>query len=329
MATLENGQALSRQKRFHMLLSKYCERSSEGFDPFMEALVALVRHLNKGNREDMCKSVKTQLSHDTVASFAIILCPFSQNCTQYVNDECYNAWLNEYNFPHSSNVFCVNQVNLYDEYCGYMKEGEKAGEGLVNEISSEQKQQSGSITKPTAIKQLKTLYRQIADKVNTENIGQYRATALQNVDKSMAESELRVLSALWHDNGCDHNEAKQLFCHNCCLDTPYFLNSDSNILDSDLACYFSLVYFLVNSKSVLHFPCTSMNTAKGFSALLNLSNEEVICLDKDIYDKNNVHRNTYYQNQYSKFKQLLDLHSNNLLNSQQQTTKEEQPPAES
>lgn len=242
----KGGAAMKGSKRqdvFEHVLSECCKTDKR--DPAMELLVSLVTFLQEQKDGDVCKRVCSQLSGDTLASLAIILRPYAQNGTPYVDEVLWGKFCNEYHHPELP-FFCVvpNPGELYNNF---MKEGAEALKGSMKDIENQRNQVLSNASTATITGRLTSAYHDLAQK-------SLRGVQV-NSEQLLCEGELRVLSALLHISYGDvqYRDAAEflnLFKNQCNLDKPY-LNLGRN---PNPAFYYSTYYLLARSDGFYFVP---------------------------------------------------------------------------
>ena len=258
-----------RSQVFEKVLENMLE---QGTDAAAELIVEL---LNWATGDDGDKNVaeliKSQVSHDSLASLAIILQPY-KNGSKYISDDQLRSFSTSV-YGEDKDAFVKMPIysrdtnikeqydDLVNEKCGCCDDIEKCRQDLHEKAA-----------KPTIVNSLlKTL-----EKVKSCDLPKLRKDL--STSEMLAESELRVLSAILLDNSSgnpDVVEVKQLFS-SCTLDRPYMCGSQESINSSNVGYYYSTVYLMARSDALCYVPgfsyeCSLKDIAKE-DRCISLSN---------------------------------------------------------
>ncbi len=253
-----------KEDLFHNVLTDCCKPENKDRDPALEVLVSLLAW-SKKTYPELHKTVCSQLSNDTLASLAIILQPYRSTldeCT-YITPVMFGEWcgVGSNKAIPSSYGYHPAPVQCYKD-C--MNEPQKG----VSDIQDAREELCEGVAKITIVKKITAFYSSIKNKLEGQ-----RAIVAANAKLAFAESELRVFSAIMHDNsqGClNYDEAKTLYCRKCTLNEPYVCADSKNIAASNLGFYYSTAYLIARSDALLYLPGVG-----GDGSLDDIANENL------------------------------------------------------
>lgn len=246
---------LSRTVVFENILSTMSDITT---DPAAELIVELLNWAETNGDEDeenkrkkqIAELIKSQVSHDSLASLAIILQPY-KNGNKYISDEELVSFSKSV-YGNNENAFKKRPIysrdtdikNKYDEItksdCDCSSQIEKCRSELYNVAA-----------KPTIINSINKTLKNIKDSCNLPTLRKQL-----EVKEMLAEAELRVLSAILLDNTGgtpSKDEVKNLFL-SCTLDTPYMCANQAAINTSNVGYYYSTVYLMARSDALCYVP---------------------------------------------------------------------------
>jgi len=239
---------------FEDVVTKQCEGKNR--DYAMETLVSLVQYLkmtNSAKHLDVC----SQLSWDTLATLAIVLQPYRN-----VEDEC--TYITASDFAEFSTLYSrggelssvyAYVINPHTTYKEMMESAvDSKAQNAVKAIAEEVFDKTAKANVPV---ELAAGYKKASSR-NVFPVNSVRAKVLQNNKLAMAESELRVMSAVLLDNCTDvldKNEFMDLFKFRCNLNAPYVVNSREQIQTSNIGFFYSVALLISRSSGFIHLPC--------------------------------------------------------------------------
>ena len=243
-------------------------------NPAMEVLTSLCDYLESTGKSDALKAVQSQLSWDTLASLAIVLQPHrvgGDPNTKYISDADAGAWATKYKeLGDLSDVYHYQQ-GVVDKYEKHMNNGQLNAIGQIQKLGEQAAAESAKVN---VIQKIARVFDVAKDLIENP----IRKAVLNNRKLALAEAELRVFSALLHDNsrdGLDLNEAEKLYKKNCNLTAPYMLNDTAQINMSNIGFYFSSAYLIARSNAMVYSP--GYTHTSGFSEIA----DETVMLNID------------------------------------------------
>ena len=136
-----------------------------------------------------------------------------------------------------------------------------------------------------------------------------RQKTLANKRLALAESELRVFSAIAQDNQTDVHELRNLYRNQCSLDGPYLVDAE-NVAAGNIGFYYSSVCLIIRSDGLVYFPGVTVqknDNGEGDGSLDDVTDEDkVIKLDAKLLLSPGVQEQ--YQNRKGALKELLEKH---------------------
>jgi hypothetical protein len=239
-----------RKKLFEVVVLKCCDDS--GDDPAMEVLVSLCDFLEHNDYKPELELVRSQLSYDTLASLAIVLQPFKSTGSPYLSNDILKKWTDVYT-DGSTSVYCYNP-NPGSDYEKHRSKCQscKISDG-IEQINSDL---TNVMSKLTVIPELPKAYEKLSD-IFVNNINPKRLETLLSKTLALAESELRVYSALLHDNSEEKLsvvELTKLFSHMCNLTVPYMVNDKESMANCNLGFYYSSAFLIARSNALCYVP---------------------------------------------------------------------------
>lgn len=247
----------------------------KGLNPAMEVLLSLASYLKGDEREN----VISQLSYDTLASLVIVLQPCST--PTYISEQSYSEWSSKFNYTANGlgNLYCFTPDPV-ESYVKLMEEATANNKSLVSKVASKQSELLDDVSKPTIVDALLKFYEELESDLK------------KNRDKLqlLAEAELRVFSAVLHDNGTDftYEQLEKLYVNDCKLDRPYICHKRELVNKAPISFYYSVAYLIVRSDALLYLP--GLNDGKnGLDAIqtegsqLKLFKDFAYPTDKSVY----------------------------------------------
>ena len=276
----------NKKALFENVLARHCDpnKMKKG-NPALEVLCSLCDFVKKtrGSGSEDYLAITSQLSWDTVASLAIILQPYRGENPDltYVPNELFTAWVDNSSLTVSSEnaMNTINDIFYYHDnpvsmYTGHMAHGEECKMGDYTDFRAAACEQASKLS---VVSQIAGVYTQMKGVIGSQK----RRNVLSNGKLALAESELRVFSAILHDSsiGCfEMDEAKALYTAKFNLIEPYMVNQKKHIDMSNIGFYFSSAYLIVRSDALVYCP----NTTDG-KPLSSIADENsLIRLDYDL-----------------------------------------------
>jgi hypothetical protein len=233
-----------------MFLSE-SKSESKKTDAAAELILELVTWAEKNEEnKDIAELIKSQVSHDSLASLAIILQPYKSG-NKYISDDQLKSFSSSVygtdrkafiSYPIYSRDMAIK--SKYDELITQNKHSccdsiEQCRSNLFNEAA-----------KPTIVKSLLTTL----NKIKEGDLPKLRKNLSST--EMLAEAELRVLSAIILDNSSgnpEFSEVEKLFS-SCTLDKPYMCGNQEAINSSNVGYYYSTVYLMARSDALCYVP---------------------------------------------------------------------------
>jgi hypothetical protein len=240
---------------------------SKDRDPAMEVLISIMQFLTskKFGNPAHAHSVRSQLSHDTLASLTIVLQPYlGSHENGYLTDSMFEEWTKNYSHP-KLGYYIGKNVKPGSLYVDYMNTA--ASDAIVGKIVAlrDEVRQYGS--KPTALKMTSEAHSKLVGLAGDGPRGSARR------DQNMSESELRVLFAIEREHltsGTTEEYIQRLkaIAEVCKLDAPYLCHPDQ-VKDMSIAHYLSTVGLVTRSDAFFYWP----GVAKSSDVLLSNIND--------------------------------------------------------
>jgi hypothetical protein len=281
---VKGGAEYQQNKRalFESILKRHCNKEfMDAGNPAMEVLTSLCDYLKTEGKTEEYNSVVTHLSNDTLGSLAIVLQayrPSDDNMT-YVKQDVFSTWAARSNNTSAgySSIFYY-QDDVLDKYHSHMEAGKTLCAGLESNFKKVQLMTASTSAKVNIVGKLAGAYQDIAR--GLAGVNAVRGAVLSNRKLALAESELRVFSALLHDEArdcIDWNEASKLYSDKCNLIQPYIVADKDQIAMSNMRFYYSSTYLIARSCALCYWP------GHSGSSLDEIANEdEMICLDSSL-----------------------------------------------
>lgn len=265
----------NRAQLFDSILKLHCDNNYNG-NAALEVLTSLCDYLQDNNHPSY-NTVCTQLSNDTLASLTIILQPYKNNC-DYVDNSTFQSWANESTKTDSEySTIYYYKPKVIENYQKHREAGRNAIEVKSNIIEKCRNNIISDTSKITIVNELNNYIDNIKTNGLFNNLG---VRSQENKKLFLAEAELRVFSALLHDNSPNHklnlDEATKLYTKDCTLNEPYILSDITQIKLSNIAFYYSSVYLILRSNALGYIPdfyeeCnSSLNNIADEDSLINL-----------------------------------------------------------
>ena len=245
------GAPLSRFALFEKILKDHCTHCNNR-DVAMEMLVSMYDWAVKNNQE-LAKLIKSQCSYDTLASLAVILQPYKADPT-YIQTDVLNKMISgimgDGDFRTSIHYTLIeNCAEKYKNLAGSTEYNQ-----LIKEINETKNEQASEMAKPTAVNVLKDAYNKLVTFTNSDKVPTLRKT--DNKTLLLAESELRVLSALLQENsslGLESDDLIALF-QKCNLNHVYMCNDSQFVNSASIGFYYSTVNLILRSDAFFYLP---------------------------------------------------------------------------
>lgn len=230
-----------KQALFDRVLKNHCDEKINT-NPAMEVLVSLCDFLKRNGHDELLKLVHSQLSWDTLASLAIVLQPYRNTVTPYIPVTVYTAWAAESNNkdPLLTAVYYY-KPNPIADYAAHMAECGLSLDGM----KSNQNREITVASKPSVMAGIKRIFEHYK---TDESLPVARIATLADRNLALAEAELRVFSALLHDNSLaclDVNEAMSLYKSKCTLNMPYIVSQRNQIASSNIGFWYSSAFLIL------------------------------------------------------------------------------------
>lgn len=226
-------------------------------DPAAELIVELLHwtqtetenNTENSRKKKLAELIKSQTSHDSLASLAIILQPYKTNNT-YITDEELNTF--------SKSVYGKDIKNFIERPI-YSRCTDIKGEyenilsskcSCSSKIEDCRKDLYDIAAKPTIIN---SIHKTLND-IKKSDLPELRKDL--STSEMLAEAELRVLSAILLDNSdssLNINEVRNLF-QMCTLDKPYMCVNQEAINSANVGYYYSTVYLMARSDALCYVP---------------------------------------------------------------------------
>jgi len=241
---------------FEHVLNKHSnEEVMKNGNPAMEVLTSLCDYLKKNNHDEEYDIVCSQLSWDTLASLAIVLQPYrTRNDLTYVPQGILSKWAGVSTKKHASleHIFYY-QKNVLDKYQQHMNHGAELFREVRDKVKKIRDHVMSTVAKINVIGKISSAYLKIKELVTVPK----RADVLSKRRLALAESELRVFSAILHDisRECPNiHELKSLYITKCNLNEAHILSNKDQINMSNIGFYFSSAYLIARSDALVYFP---------------------------------------------------------------------------
>lgn len=246
----------NKRELFEQVLADYCDEKCQDRDPAMEVLVTLCQHLSTQGKTAELKAVCSQLSWDTLASLAVVLQPYREQGA-YLSAEDLRGLSSA---ASTGGVAALAKVYAYvvdpkAEYQKFMDMGYDAA--VCAKVTHVRDDVSDRVAKLNVVRELASGYQSLASSDTFSSWCPKRAAVLSDKKLALAESELRVFSALLHDNstGCvDKHEALSWFRDRCNLNQPYMVADKDAMQPSNISFYFSTAYLIARSDGFVYVP---------------------------------------------------------------------------
>jgi hypothetical protein len=240
----------SRKAVFESILNCYCScknRKNNTRDPALELLVALALFYFGTNR-DIYDAITSLFSNDTITTLAIVLQPYRAQPT-YISDKDYDNFAENNSDATNVNYCYIN--NPSEMYKKMMKNSAAKYKDTLSTIVANRNNMLPRISKPTLINNIKQFYTNIG---SLPSLPDLRKKALKEYSLLLAEGELRVMSAILHDNNngqISTDELTKLFS-SFTLNKPYIMDSQDSINSTNIAYFFSGIYAMVRSDYIYY-----------------------------------------------------------------------------
>lgn len=271
---IKGGAEFNNQRSvlFNAVLKTHCcGDETAKFNPAMEVLVSLCEYLKTNETPDnnlVYKVVTSQMSWDTLASLAIVLQPFrSTDTLTYISPALYTAWAAKSRDLNKllTNVYYLS-ADTVDRYSKHMA---AAGDSPMNDLEKLRGKALEVSAKPRVLSLISGIYKEMA---KSSGLPDARKRTLENVSLALAESELRVFSALLHENSrksVDVTEATSLYVNKCNLTKPYIVSLKGHVNMSNIGFYFSSVYLMLRACGLIYWP--GQGSSNGLDQIANES----------------------------------------------------------
>ncbi len=215
-------------------------------NPAAEVLVAMCIYF-KSNDKEIYELICSQLSFDALASLAIVLQPFKR-CEEdklYIKDSEFEGFAETFTDKNGEDTeFYISNIDVNSAYMSLMNEAAKNLSGKASAIHSLRRNALGNETRITTIKNLSVAFSRSECNDVFSNYAVLRKK--MSCSEKIAEAELRVVSAILHDN---ENLTLGRY-ENMKLVEPYYCKKS----DPNLAFYYSTSFLILRSDAFLYFP---------------------------------------------------------------------------
>ena len=299
--TVKGGGSFSggRVGVFELLVKQHFEK--QGNNPIAEFLVALIYHMENIDKSKY-KAIVSQFSTDVLATLAIVLQPYYKGEIKYVSDVEFKQFSNIYDTKNNAqlaSVWCELKENPVDVYRNEMKKN--ASSTVLNNIKQEINTNIGDFNK---LNVNDILEKMVTNVMKKENIG-----GRNDVKLAMRESELRLVLKTYRENErLDMESCLILFKHKCDLNERYLMLKKADLVDCDLAHYYSVHLLLLHSDALFYIPSNEKRVGVSMNgdSITNPNELVLLCNTLVLY-----HCNEYYDNNQSKVDELRQLINKN------------------
>jgi hypothetical protein len=268
----------TRKNVFEKVLSNMVEQNS---DTAAELLIELLTWASDSDEtKDIKELIRSQTSHDSLASLAIILQPYKLQGTMYISDDQLNEFTNFTYGDDASKKDKFISMPIYSRDMDIVEQYNNIVDKrfeCCDVIDKERQELYNESAKPTIVNSIKKTLTSIKEKCDLPALRKNLS-----VNEMLAEAELRVLSAILLDNSSgspDLNDLKRLFS-SCNLYTPYMCATQETITNSNVGYYYSTVYLMARSDALCYVPGFKYN-----NKLSDIAKEEVcISLSHSVID---------------------------------------------
>lgn len=248
---------LTKAALFDAVLKEYC--GSNNVDPALETLVSLCIFLSKHGNDfpGVLEAVQSQLSDDTIASLAVVLQPYRTTGKEdYISDALYQKWRTSNNVGDYKNLpycYAKRPAALYEQFRG--KATAACGED-IGKIRAARQLLVDQSAKINIVKNLHEFYKNIQPTLT--KMPALRLAIISDAKCALAEAELRVISAILHDNASsgrpNYDEAHTWFCVNCNLNCPYMCNNKELVASGNVAFFYSTTFLIARTEVIIYLP---------------------------------------------------------------------------
>jgi len=253
---------VNRGKLFENILKKYTIEDSKTDNTPMEVLVMMCKWAVEEKKDhNMCNSICSQLSLDTITTLAIVLQPYKTSGYTYITDEELSefcAWAsNESGGSENTSYLSSGITNMVDEYKKHMN-NEEVKKLVPNVVSTRQK----AIRVNTKYVIIENIYNHQKDiSKNMDNMerrqksydGDLKEGEFKN-SLGLCETELRVVGALMYENEIEKDYNKLLGVFKKYNLSEVWILSTVEMVDCNIACYYSTAYLALRSDAFLYLP---------------------------------------------------------------------------
>jgi len=262
---------VTRSELFRRVMKEmYAENDSQR-DAAMELLVSLyIWATESKNHVEIAKLIASQVSHDSLASLAIILQPFKSSGKIYISDADLKNFT-DYMYTDAGfqksilYTFNPNAVAIYDKLCEGNSKYKAEFENIVSKVSN--------VVDVSAMAPANIVSKMSNIIDSSKNIlpGLRKELSMQEI---YAETELRIMSAIVLENS-DGNPSlveMEYIYENCKLDKPQYLDNKPLMFSGHISWFMSTGMLAILSGAYCYVPCSV-----GSSSL-----EDVVRADKFI-----------------------------------------------
>lgn len=265
------GAGLTRSELFQTVMREMYGENNNQRDAAMELLVSLyIWASSSAEHEEIAKLIASQVSHDSLASLAIILQPFKSSGKIYITDADLKNFT-EYMYKDASfqksilYTFNPNAVAIYNKLCEGNSKYQNNFKNIVDKITN--------VVDVSAMAPANIVSKMNNIIDNSKNIlpGMRKDLTKQEI---YAETELRIMSAVVLENS-DGNPSlveMQYIYENCKLDKPQYLDNKPLMFSGHISWFMSTGMLAILSGAYCYVPCSD-----GSSSL-----EDVVKADKFI-----------------------------------------------
>jgi hypothetical protein len=243
------GDGMTRLVMFEKIVSDmYRENSPK--DSAMELLCSLYLWAKKNN-QPLAELIASQISHDSLASLAILLQPYKTKGVTYIDDatlENFKTGMYSVDGFRNSPMYCFSShmEEIYNKLASSsdFKDVADITVGAIDDLSD--------VVPANIVNKTKAAIDKVKNKLPTKR-RELSAAELYS------EGELRVLSGVLHDNsdGAPSEPEVLHLYRSCTLDQPYLLDNKPLIFGANIGFYMSTSLLVLLSGSYAHVPVSS------------------------------------------------------------------------
>ncbi len=278
---------------------KACASCGGKRDPALETLVSLLLW-SKTKNTNIHRTVSSLLSHDTLATLAIVLQPYrntSDECT-YIPDAQFQVWKSVMgDNPSELFGYLPNPVAYYSK-C--MEEAAQEFAGAMQVIQKLQKDHLAGVSKISIATNLDTFYKALKADDKIQQLPDIRRKVLANRVLTLAEAELRTHSAVLRSHpALNFDDLRNLFT-SCNLNRSVICESKLTA-NANIAYFYSVMHTVAKSQACFYLP----GAMPGASGLAEVANSAVSAIDLNLDLALKPELDAEYAQQCEKTKELF------------------------